>query len=357
MKSVKEAFENQACVGSTYNWLDSMTALYWIKNTGEWKQFVSHRVNEVLKLTTRGEWGHCPGKENPADIGSRGELGTQLTSNKLWWVGPEWLKKPKEEWPKFEDVSKSQKVVEEERKSATMIVQVERQSSPERVIDLEKFSNLEKLFRVTAWVLRFVRNLRTGKEDADKHFGELTVHEVVESERIWIEEAQAKLTAEEKYAQFSVSLRLKEEEGILRCQGRLKNSDLEFDNRYPIILPKDHRLTELIVRKCHEEVHHSGVRATLCRLRTKYSVVRGRQMVKRIVGKCVTCKRLEGKSYGRASQADLPEFRVRQAAPFSQVGIDFAGPIFVKQDQGGNCSSKVYIALFSCCVTRAIHLE
>ena len=152
MESVKEGFENQVCVGSIYYWLDSMTALYWIKNRGEGKEFVSHHVNEVLKLTTRGEWGHCPGKENPADIGSRGELGTQLKSNKLWWVGPEWLKKPKEEWPKFEDVSKSQKVGEEERKSATLIVQVERQSSPERVIDLEKFSNLEKLFRVTAWV-------------------------------------------------------------------------------------------------------------------------------------------------------------------------------------------------------------
>ena len=50
-------------------------------------------------------------------------------------------------------------------------------------------------------------------------------------------------------------------------------------------------------------------------------------------------------------------FRVRQAAPFSQVGIDFAGPLFVRQDRGGNCSSKVYMALFSCCVTRTIHLE
>ena len=151
---------------------------------------------------------------------------------------------------------------------------------------------------MTAWVLRFIRNLRTGREDEDKQFGELTVHELVESERIWIVKAQAKLRTKEKYAQYSVSLRLKEEEGILRCQGRLKNSDLEFDNRYPIILPKDHRLTELIVRKCHEKVHHSGVRATLCRLQTKYWVIRGRQMVKRIVGKYVTCKRLEGKSYG-----------------------------------------------------------
>ncbi len=88
-------------------------------------------------------------------------------------VGPEWITKPKEEWPKFEDVGKGQKVVEEERKSTTMTVQVQRQSSAERVIDLEKFSNSEKLFRVTAWVLRFICNLRAGKEGKNRQFGEL----------------------------------------------------------------------------------------------------------------------------------------------------------------------------------------
>lgn len=70
-----------------------MTDLYWIKSTVEWKQFVCHRVNEILKLT--GKWEHCPGKENPPDIGSRGVLGTHLTNDRLWWVGPEWLTKPK----------------------------------------------------------------------------------------------------------------------------------------------------------------------------------------------------------------------------------------------------------------------
>jgi hypothetical protein len=63
---------------------------------------------------------------------------------------------------------------------------------------------------------------------------------------------------------------------------------------------------------------------------TKYWVVKGRQLVKRIVGKCVTCKRLQGKSYSEAPVSDLPGFRARQAAPFSKVGIDFAGPLFVK---------------------------
>ena len=53
--------------------------------------------------------------------------------------------------------------------------------------------------------------------------------------------------------------------------------------------------------------------------------------------------------------ADLPEFRIREVAPFSKVGIDFAGPLFAKCCS--QSSRKVYIALFTCCVTRALHLE
>ena len=53
--------------------------------------------------------------------------------------------------------------------------------------------------------------------------------------------------------------------------------------------------------------------------------------------------------------AALPNFRVREAPPFSRVGVDFAGPLYVKQKSGE--MDKAYIALFSCCVTRAVRLE
>ena len=139
------------------------------------------------------------------------------------------------------------------------------------------------------------------------------------------------------------SLGIEEEKGILRCKGRFRNSDLEFNAKYPIIIPKEHRLTELIVQQCHKEIHHCGVRATLNRLRTKYWVVKGRQMVKKTIGNCFICKKLEEKPYKVAQAAYLPEFRVREAAPFSKVGVDFAGPLFAKCCKDG--TDKVYIAL------------
>ena len=46
---------------------------------------------------------------------------------------------------------------------------------------------------------------------------------------------------------------------------------------------------------------------------------------------------------------------MKPASPFSRVEVDFAGPSFVKAKNGQ--MRKVYIALFSCCVTRAVHLE
>ena len=82
---------------------------------------------------------------------------------------------------------------------------------------------------------------------------------------------------------------------------------------------------------------------------------KGRQIVKKILNQCVTCKRLIGKSYKEPATAALPEFRVTKAPPFSRVGIDFAGPLYAKDASGE--IKKVYIALFSCCVTRAVHLE
>ena len=49
----------------------------------------------------------------------------------------------------------------------------------------------------------------------------------------------------------------------------------------------------------------------------------------------------------------LPEFRVKPSEPFQVTGLDYTGAINVKNGS----DNKVYIVLFTCAVTRAIHLE
>lgn len=49
--------------------------------------------------------------------------------------------------------------------------------------------------------------------------------------------------------------------------------------------------------------------------------------------------------------APLREERIEQGPSFEITGVDFAGPLYCRSHD------KVYIALFTCAVTRAIHLE
>ena len=55
---------------------------------------------------------------------------------------------------------------------------------------------------------------------------------------------------------------------------------------------------------------------------------------------------------------ELPRDRVRSSRPFTNVGIDYCGPFFVKERKFRNRSKvKVYVAVFVCFCTKAVHLE
>ena len=354
MHSVGKALESQFNLKGRRLWLDSKTALCWIQNRGEWKQFVQHRVNEILRLTSKAEWGHCPGVENPADLGSRGTTATKLKENSIWWDGPPWLSQDENSWPTLELVNQRTPESTEEEKRTVTALTVMGEPHIINIVNISYSSSFEKLVQITAWTIRFVNNLKASKAKKTKQIGGLSIEELFNVERQLIISAQVELKKQSNFEQLVKGLRLEPNEGILRCQGRLLNSDLDFEGKKPIILPRDHHLTRLIVNDSHVNMHHGGVRATLAEVRSKFWVPKGRQYVKRLLSKCTTCKKLTGKRYKTPEAAALPQFRVRQAPPFDKIGVDFAGPLYVKKEK---TMSKTYIALFSCCVARAVHLE
>ena len=207
---------------------------------------------------------------------------------------------------------------------------------------------------MTAWLKRFVANLKRKKSGDSTVIGSLRESELREAELEWIKVAQLALKDQASYGQLERQYGLTEREAILHCTGRLGKSDLDLEAREPIVLPKGHEFTTLVIKRCHDCVLHSGVRSTLAQLRSKYWVPKGRQEVKRVLGACLICRKWNSKPCTRPQQAALPEFRVTRSAPFVNAGVDFAGPLFVTTKDG---MSKVYIALFTCCVTRAVHLE
>ena len=162
-----------------------MTALQWIQDKGELKQFVRTRVNEILSLTNKEQWKHCPGEMNPADLGSRGVLATQLKEIVLWWEGPECLRKPQADWPKLSRLENDESV-EAERKVSSLAVPVNKPQGIGSMIELSKHSNLLKLLRVTALVVKFTRNVRAKQRGESRTIGAFGRNELLEAEALWI---------------------------------------------------------------------------------------------------------------------------------------------------------------------------
>ena len=202
MASVKKTLANQISIKETRYWLDSQTALYWVNNNGEWKQFVKNRVNEILSMSSKTEWGHVSGTENPADIGSRGVNASQLKSSKLWWEGPSWLKGCKQDWPRFNETDRSERVsVDVERKKETFLsIQTKIQTGISNVIDIGRFNSLNRLLRVTALVVRFVRNIRAKRVARYLDEEPLSAEEIDAAEKLWILDVQDSLRTRPEFS-------------------------------------------------------------------------------------------------------------------------------------------------------------
>ena len=100
----------------------------------------------------------------------------------------------------------------------------------------------------------------------------------------------------------------------------------------------------------------SVVCETLTHIRQTYWIPQGRQLVERIISKCVTCRKIQGPPFRSVPTPPLPKSRVLQSKAFQFTGIDYAGPLYVRH-QGNQTSSKVYICLFTWAAVRALNFE
>ena len=123
-----------------------------------------------------------------------------------------------------------------------------------------------------------------------------------------------------------------------------------------ILLPCHSHLTNLIILDCHHRQRHVGVGGTIVALRNWFWVLSARAETRRLLVKCVTCKKVTGHHYALPMPPEVRQFCYDTSTrPFSNVGIDFAGPLIVKDCSGMHI--KVYICLFTCLTTHAINLE
>ena len=84
------------------------------------------------------------------------------------------------------------------------------------------------------------------------------------------------------------------------------------------------------------------------------SIVKANSAVHQLISCCVACRRNKDTPEDH-EMADLPENRVTLALPFTYMYItmDYFGPYFRKE---GHDEHKRYGALFTCLVSRAVHI-
>ncbi|GFX23518.1 integrase catalytic domain-containing protein [Trichonephila clavipes] len=278
-----------------------------------------------------------------------------------WWKGPDWINNDlKEELASAKILTTCTVEADSVLNSIPLVVK----SNPLEPI-ICKFSNFSKLIRVIALCKRFINNCKSGS----KVKGQLKSEEVESAHKFLVKIIQQAEYSQEishlKYHKpiprssklLSLNIFLDEDE-ILRVGGRLtKQPTLSFDQKFPIIIPKHHPITTLVIRQFHLRGFHSGTQMTLSLIRQHYWIQDGRSTIRREIKRCIECCRFNSKpSYPK--MGDLPKQRITQTRPFEIVGIDFAGPILTKCQHLRKANKfKSYICLFICLATKAVHLE
>ncbi len=362
-QSLSERFHNLCVI----LWSDSQIVLHWLQDRKPLKKFIQNRVNEINQLYPTPNWHYCPTSDNPADLLTRGITAAQLRASTLWQHGPAWLT-AENLWPKW---SPTEANISSAQTLATAIStptddessQSETRDQPgiHHLIDVSKHTRLTLLIRITAYVLRFVNNLT---KRSTPRYDTLTTTEIQEAEQKWILATQSLFYAKEISSLKSKSpnrlpltrqLRLfLDENGLLRCGGRIHNAPVDELTKFPYLLPPKQPFTNLVIENAHRNQLHAGVNSTVTTLRQKFWIPAARQSVKSVLRGCVNCRKVLGKPYQAPDPAPLPKSCVYELVPFKVTGVDFTGALYV--DVNGS-EEKVYVCLFTCAVSRAIHLE
>lgn len=134
-------------------WIDSSVSLAWIRgHPSKWQEFVANRVAVIQELAPDARWHHVAGSENPADCVSRGLSPSLLQDHHLWWRRPTWLQGPSIGWPTAIPPIDDDVNLEEKRPQQALVTVVS--TSLASWDPLDQFSSLDRLLRVTAWILR-----------------------------------------------------------------------------------------------------------------------------------------------------------------------------------------------------------
>eukprot|EP00117_Sycon_ciliatum_P044560 scpid87342/ scgid32128/ len=103
----------------------------------------------------------------------------------------------------------------------------------------------------------------------------------------------------------------------------------------------------------HNQRLHQGVESVRAFIQQRFWILAGRRMLRSVAEQCLVCRWFKAKAAAEIV-APLPSDRVEHQQAFGLTGIDYAGPLYVRN---GDKTEKRWIVLFVCGKTRAVHLD
>ncbi|XP_017494215.1 PREDICTED: uncharacterized protein LOC108382340 [Rhagoletis zephyria] len=308
-----------------------------LKHPNDQKPKISLRVNKMRKLVPQAVYRHVGTKQNPADLISRGCTMTELMKNKQWF-------RP--------DLPSTDTLFEKE--ITTMInslATIPNSCTCSRVATYGQAVSSWR--RIARWIQSAVSDER--KSVPAVALGKNLLIRYIQRQH-FLEEINS-LTQSKPLDRSSVLRNSKcfvDKDGILRLRTRMKSGvNLSLDQVNPVILPSRCHLTELLVNYEHNRQGHPGADRTMAAIRDQYFVFGLRPYVRKLLSRCMICKRTRGKTVN-VDLGMVPSFRYDMyATPFTNVGMDLFGPLKIAMKTPG----KRYGVIFTCATTRSVHLE
>lgn len=318
-----------------------------VRDISDYRKQIKSRLNIDCKFK------FVPTELNVADLLTRG-LSLNLFSEKIqfWSHGPEFLTDNVIRWPERQLGCLSPE-------SQLMVLNCAVISVQNPIIDLNRYSNLNQLFRITALLFRIINKLRKRSITDSENFQM--------ARNYWLKTEQAVHFSKElsflndqsnsnpPLLVNNLNLFL-DDNGIIRSRGKLdKCLQLSYDVRNPIVIPKNSHLTELIIADCHIKCKHLGSSSTLNYIRNSgLWIPQGRTAVSKIVKQCISCRRYNAVVYRYPKPSDYHKDKVNFIKPFDNTGVDFTGHVYVKF---GEKFVKMYLVVYTCLSVRAVHID
>ena len=330
----------------------------------------------IAELAEKETWVdllyHTPGPQNPADLPTRDKVNwAELAQGEMWQDGPAYLRLPRQEetWPLKRDFvsgvppeEKRKKFLDPElstnyflRCNAATLQHPAPRWPILRKADLAMEAGC--LVKAQCILARVCRALRTND------FG--SVYDFPERRDLDDAEMFMQMACMQQLAQYLQakgrmdSLNIAWRGGLARTRGRVSPGDMVAIMGYEdlVVITADSRLAYLVMKEAHEEDHRAAGDALWRSRRKGYWIVKGMNLAKKICLQCLKCRKLKAKLEEQI-MADLPPqiFQVPCRA-FTNVQLDYAGAVSVRDQVKRRTSIKAWPLLFVCLNSGMLHVQ